>query len=50
MKTRRLSLAARLGLGYSVAQFISGLVYGMTFATLGMTFSALGAFAAGALA
>lgn len=41
--------SARVPLGTSIPSMGIGLVYGMTFATLGMTFSALGAFAAGAM-
>nr|WP_237560595.1 hypothetical protein [Halostella litorea] len=40
---------ARVPLGTSLPSMAIGLVYGMTFATLGMTFSALGAFAAGSM-
>lgn len=39
--------SARVPLGTSVPSMAIGIVYGITFATLGMTFSALGAFAAG---
>ena len=38
---------ARVPIGTSLPSMALGVVYGLTFATLGMTFSALGAFAAG---
>ena len=38
---------ARVPIGTSLPSMALGIVYGLTFATLGMTFSALGAFAAG---
>ncbi len=41
--------SARVPLGTSLPSMGIGIVYGITFATLGMTFSALGAFAAGAM-
>ncbi|WP_135535017.1 MULTISPECIES: hypothetical protein [Halostella] len=40
---------ARVPLGTSLPSMIIGLAYGLTFTTLGMTFSALGAFAAGSM-
>jgi H+/Cl- antiporter ClcA len=41
--------SARVPLGTSLPSMIIGMVYGLTFSTLGMTFSALGAFAAGTM-
>ena len=40
---------ARVPLATSLPSMGIGIVYGLTFATLGMTFSALGAFAAGSM-
>jgi len=40
---------ARVPLGTSLPSMAIGLVYGLTFTTLGMTFSAAGAFAAGTM-
>ena len=41
--------AARVPLGTSLPSMAIGVVYGVTFATLGMTFSAVGALAAGSM-
>ncbi|ELY45667.1 hypothetical protein [Natronorubrum sulfidifaciens] len=41
--------SARVPLGTSLPSMGIGFVYGVTFATLGMTFSAIGAFAAGTM-
>lgn len=40
---------ARVPLGTSLPSMAIGMVYGLTFSTLGMTFSAVGAFAAGSM-
>ena len=40
---------ARVPLGTSLPSMTIGLVYGLTFSTLGMSFSAAGAFAAGSM-
>ncbi|WP_247730957.1 hypothetical protein [Halovivax limisalsi] len=41
--------SARVPLGTSVPSMTIGIVYGITFATLGMTFSSLGAFVTGVM-
>ncbi|AGB39641.1 hypothetical protein [Natronococcus occultus] len=41
--------SARVPLGTSIPSMAIGMVYGTTFLTLGMTFSALGAYAAGSM-
>ncbi|ELY64610.1 hypothetical protein [Natronococcus jeotgali] len=41
--------SARVPLGTSLPSMAIGMVYGTTFLTLGMTFSALGAYAAGSM-